>query len=552
MSLSHLMLLGIAGVPLLVAQVPASDQYCAACHDQPQKIAGTAHDSVPCLTCHPKHDQFPHPSGIPKPECAACHAEEATREGLGVHGRARAAGNLAAPTCTVCHGGPHELKIPGTAAFRASIPETCGMCHSAIYAQYRQSVHGQALAKGILAAPVCSTCHGEHEIIPPASPASPVHPSHIPETCGRCHANVELDRRYDLPPQAVVSYEESYHGLALKAGRQTVANCASCHGVHNILPSSDPRSTINPKNLPKTCGKCHPGAGTRFAIGPMHWTAGRGEPGPVQWVRDAYGILIPLLIGLMFLHQFGDWARKIGEVSLRSGTAILSARISGAERAAGRNPSSFRMYRAERIQHVILMSCFAVLVWTGFALKYSDQWWAWPLISWERVSGWPVRGVIHRTAGAMLIALSVGHVITLIKDRKLRRHWAELRPVHGDVMEGVRNFLYVLRLTGARPRLSPHSYVEKAEYWAVVWGTAVMAATGVLLWANTLVLTYLPKIVLDVCTAIHFYEALLATLAILVWHFYTVIFDPEVYPMDPAWLTGYSTRKRDADEKTRG
>jgi cytochrome b subunit of formate dehydrogenase len=85
--------------------------------------------------------------------------------------------------------------------------------------------------------------------------------------------------------------------------------------------------------------------------------------------------------------------------------------------------------------------------------------------------------------------------------------------------------------------------MEKAEYWALVWGGAVMAITGVALWATNWMLAWLPKSVLDFATAVHFYEAVLATLAVFVWHFYAVIFDPDVYPMDTAWLTGRSSRK---------
>ena len=81
-----------------------------------------------------------------------------------------------------------------------------------------------------------------------------------------------------------------------------------------------------------------------------------------------------------------------------------------------------------------------------------------------------------------------------------------------------------------------------AEYWALVWGTAVMAATGVLLWFNNWTLNLLPKLWLDVARSVHYYEAVLATAAILIWHMYSVIFDPEVYPMDQAWWSGYSPR----------
>ena len=98
-----------------------------------------------------------------------------------------------------------------------------------------------------------------------------------------------------------------------------------------------------------------------------------------------------------------------------------------------------------------------------------------------------------------------------------------------------------------RPRVSPHSYIEKLEYWAMAWGTVVMSITGVMLWANNLTLRFLPKVVLDVATSVHFYEALLAALAILVWHFYSVIFDPDVYPLETAFLTGVSVKEEEAE-----
>ena len=145
-----------------------------------------------------------------------------------------------------------------------------------------------------------------------------------------------------------------------------------------------------------------------------------------------------------------------------------------------------------------------------------------------------------------MIGASLVHIVALAASRRLRGHWMEMWPRVGDAREGLLNFAWLLGLRGQKPKLSAHSYVEKAEYWAVIWGTAVMGLTGVLLWAVNYTLAWLPKSWLDVATAIHFYEAVLATLSILVWHFYFVIFDPEVYPMDTAWLTGFSPRKRDS------
>ena len=94
------------------------------------------------------------------------------------------------------------------------------------------------------------------------------------------------------------------------------------------------------------------------------------------------------------------------------------------------------------------------------------------------------------------------------------------------------------------PARASHSYIEKAEYWAVVWGGVLMIVTGALLWANNFALAWLPKAWLDVATSVHWYEAILAVSAIVVWHFYAVIFDPDVYPLDTAFLTGRSARPK--------
>jgi len=535
-------LCGLAWIACSMLFLPAAAAQtldCAQCHEQPHMIVGSAHASVGCLTCHPGHNVFPHPEGIPKPKCADCHQDVAAQNRLGIHGRARAQGNLKAPDCSGCHGDIHQVQRTGTEAFRKSIPGICGRCHNQIYAQYHQSVHGQAVAAGIVAAPVCSTCHGEHQIQPPTMATSPVNPIHIPETCGRCHGNVALAREFDLPTNVVVSYEASFHGLALRAGQQTVANCATCHGVHEILPPSDPRSTINPKNLPRTCGKCHPGAGTRFAIGRIHWSS-RSEPAVMRWVRISYVTLILLVVGLMALHNFGDWVRKLLQTRLR-------IRREGAGRGRFAHVSaSMRMYWFERIEHGLLVVSFAILVWSGFALRYPNQWWAAPLLAWE--AGWAVRGAVHRIAGVILMVLAVAHVVSLIANRKLRLHWKGLAPMASDVRQAAAAFAYNLGLRKQRPALASHSYIEKVEYWAVLWGVMVMALTGVLLWAHTYIVAWVPRIVLNVAGSIHFYEAVLATLAIVVWHFYRVIFDPDVYPVDPSWLTGYSVREYPDEE----
>jgi formate dehydrogenase gamma subunit len=519
----------------VAAQNPANE-VCASCHDKGQKMAGTVHASLACSQCHPKHEEYPHPANIAKPACASCHVAAGADYAKGVHGLAVASGNQGAPDCSTCHGSAHEVVNPQSATFRKNVPDTCGMCHSDVADQYKASIHGQAIAKGEMNAAVCTDCHGEHLILPKKNVSSPVHSSNIRETCGQCHANVTLARRFGMPADRLTTFDASFHGLAAKGGSQTVANCASCHGIHNILPSSNPKSMINAKNLPQTCGKCHPGAGTRFRLGPIHLSEAQAPPA-MRWVRAFYLFVIPFTIGAMILHNLGDWIRKLIRF-YRTGPAARAMTPSG----------ELRMYPYERISHALLAASFIVLAWSGIALKFPDHWWAAPLMIGEPQM--QIRRNVHRIAAVVMIAVSFMHVFGLIFSRKLRQHWYEMIPRGRDVADAISAMAYNLGLRKDKPKLPHHGYIEKTEYWAVVWGTIVMVVTGVMLWANNWSLQWLPKSWLDIATTVHWYEAILATLAIVVWHFYSVIFDPDVYPMDTAWLTGKSPRRREPEEES--
>lgn len=536
---------------LLLAPVPpasaqgGANELCASCHDEiVKKVTPTAHGGVGCQGCHAKHEEYPHPAKVPKPACASCHTDESVAFTRSVHAEVAKAGNAAAPDCAVCHGGAHEIPRSDSADFRKSIVETCGMCHDKVAAEFNNSVHGHLVAQGSTKAAVCSDCHGEHAIQRPRNPTSAVNVRNIPETCGQCHAQLTLSSKFRMPLDRVQSFEESFHGLALKSGVLSVANCASCHGVHNILPSSNSKSSVHAKNLAATCGKCHPGTSGRYAIGPIHIVEGKTEPAPVRYARLFYLGVIPATLGLMLLHNFGDWIRKLFKLRFNGRRPYVEE---------GFISDEIRMHRPERWQHFLLLISFSTLTWTGFALVYPDHWWARPLLFWE--NQWPVRGTVHRISAVVMIAVSIAHVISLITSGRLRKHWYTLFPKVRDIREAGQMMAYNLGLRKVRPVLSSHSYIEKAEYWAVVWGTLVMVLTGLLLWFSTWTMGWAPKWVLDLATAMHFYEAVLAALAILIWHIYYVVFDPDVYPMDPAWLTGKSTRirrRRHGDEEDAG
>jgi len=340
-------------------------------------------------------------------------------------------------------------------------------------------------------------------------------------TCGRCHQDERLAARYNLPTDRVPSYADSYHGLALRGGSQSVANCASCHGIHNIFPSTDPRSTVNVTNLPKTCGACHHGAGQHFAIGPVHvQTASGPAHAVVRGIRWTYWVLIPLTLGFMILHNLVDFFAKLVRPRRRHETG----------------QQVVRMNHYFRIAHGGVILSFPALVVTGFALKYPETWWAQPLLLWE--GHFAFRGVLHRAAATILIASVIYHIIHLAVNRRDRVFLRAMVPQAKELTDLVQVFSYNLGLTKTEPQFGKFNYAEKVEYWAFLWGTVMMTASGCLLWFNDFTLRHFPKWVSDAATAVHYYEALLASFSILLWHFYMVIFDPIVYPMDTAWLTG--------------
>ncbi|MHB0913712.1 MAG: cytochrome c3 family protein [Armatimonadota bacterium] len=211
---------------------------------------------------------------------------------------------VAAAVCTDCHG-VHDIQaaaVPTSSANKAHVPATCGKCHAKIRSVYEKSVHGSALARGVKEAPVCTDCHGEHGIRPISAAASSVSSAHVVATCSKCHENALIQRKYGLPAHRLATYMASYHGIANKYGQTTVANCATCHGDHNILPSSNPQSPVNKANLPKTCGGCHPGASANFAVGTIHVFPTKDGDVIVYWVRLAYRVFVAGLIGSFCMY----------------------------------------------------------------------------------------------------------------------------------------------------------------------------------------------------------------------------------------------------------
>jgi formate dehydrogenase gamma subunit len=579
---------------------------CLGCHNDASLVNGkqvhgdafkaSIHGSMfSCVDCHTSVKTLPHDSGLAKPTCVTCHADEQKMYSDGVHGKALAAGNTKAANCESCHGNIHEILpasdpnsrsakvnvpkmcgqchaqampgMPGKQAlayqesvhgklvaagndkaavcsdchgahdirragdftspvFHANVPATCAKCHSGEAAAFAKSIHGKSLAGGNTHAPVCTDCHGVHTIKAAADSASAVSPKNQGEiACAQCHNNVKMTQEFGIPGGRTDSYNASYHGMANAVGSTRTASCSSCHGTHNILPKSDPASTVNPANLVKTCGQCHPGANANFAKGQIHLdpqAIAKADFGAKanNYVRSIYILLIVGTIGFMFLHNLMIFVRK-----------LLDRRKGGGHHASGPRVV-VRLTKNQRIQHFLLLVSFITLVITGFALKFPDA--ATRFIFVNELG----RSYVHRFAGTLLVAVGFYHVFYVLFTREGRSFVLAMLPELKDATDIVDVFAYYLGFSSKKPQFKRFNYAEKMEYWALVWGTFVMALTGLMAWFKIISSDAVPRWVIEVAITIHFYEAILATLAIIVWHFYQVMIDPDTYPLNFAFLDG--------------
>ena len=273
-----------------------TEKYCLSCHGDPklsmtlpsgeklslfvsQDVIGSSVHSpmgIECEACHTNISTYPHPklefqnrrelSRSYYLACQNCHPGNYQKAQDSIHAAAAVGGNPNAAICTDCHGS-HDVKKPDQP--RTKISTTCSKCHPDIVGQYKQSVHGSALInENNQDVPVCTDCHGVHNIQDPRTADFRVK---SPEMCARCHADKTLMDKYGLPSNVYNLYKTSWHGVDVsvyKSRWPTIwhdsAVCTDCHGIHDMLKTDNPDSKVNPKNLLATCQKCHPGAGPNW------------------------------------------------------------------------------------------------------------------------------------------------------------------------------------------------------------------------------------------------------------------------------------------------
>jgi len=552
---------------------------CADCHEdsaEEWQESVHAHDienatvAAGCADCHGSHDirdakdhhSTVYPLNIPS-TCESCHrpnppadhpapaGEKASEYEKSVHGEAlRKDGLIVSATCASCHGS-HDVRPPDeedAPTSRRNLPETCGSCHAGILDSYLEGVHGAAFVKGGEDVPVCNDCHREHAVRDPALADSSVSSSLVAETCARCHADDQLANRYGFMASRSLSWGRSYHGIASEYGEKQSANCASCHGFHNIFPSADSRSSVNPDNLDKTCGRCHARASAAFARIPVHSLVDR-DSNFIPWlVRQVYTALVVGLIGAFAVFVLVDLFGRF-RIRMRWGPPetdhVDPVEWHDEDLLVSPSETFERMGYTARLQHGVLLLSFLLLVVTGLPVFLHDSEWMHALLGIE--GGFRLRSKLHRVAALALIGLSVWHLAILAMVPGARRWFRRMLIGWQDMKDFAHDLLFSLGAAKRRPAMGHYGLVEKLEYGAVLWGNLVMIVTGTILWRPDWFLGWAPLWTFEVCRIIHGFEATLAFLAIIIWHMYHVHLRPDVFPMSWAWLTGRISRSEMRD-----
>jgi hypothetical protein len=303
---------------------------CLGCHGASAEARGTvavdadelyasAHRTLTCVDCHTDLDTVPHPAELQAVSCSHCHGHTAVREVAGPaaeslisrHEAARERGAEGLPTCTDCHGS-HDVDAATapSASGAARMVAQCAGCHPAIAEEFEGSVHGQALLEGAADAPNCGSCHPEHPK-PNGDRVRGVREAGVVATCVSCHEDPGLQEVYALPADRLSSFLGSYHGAAVQLGDTRTADCASCHGNHHILKSTDPDSSVHPQNLQQTCGECHPGVGAMVARGKVHVLPSPESDSLLYYINLGFKwftfAIIGALVGHIALELFGRW-----------------------------------------------------------------------------------------------------------------------------------------------------------------------------------------------------------------------------------------------------
>jgi hypothetical protein len=526
---------------------------CLGCHGDKISatlMANSVHGKNGCTSCHVEIVELAkHMKGeikVGKVQCVRCHKKEAAEHAGSIH-------TEKGVKCANCHTDIHSHTSWNKDKRR--VLAICIKCHKDERG-FSQSVHGKAVLAGNQDSAACNDCHGLHEIKALGDPSSHTNREFHTKVCLRCHADEKLVERNKISKVAVESYMASYHGKNYRLGYpEKVAGCADCHTAHQILPSKDPNSSVNPNNLVKTCTHCHKKGTVLFTKFYAHGEHNDRERYPILFYT--FLAMTGLLVGtfaVFWLHTLLWMIRGFVE-NREKATALEEGHI------LHQVPEGHKQYRRFQRRHVfmhlLVIISFLGLAMTGLPLKFSDQAWAKVLMGFY--GGAPNAALIHRCCAGitfvyfvMAIALSI-HFLFIRKDLKgnpLQRLFGpdslcpNLRDI-SDVVGMVRWFFF----KGPKPTFERWTYWEKFDFIAVFWGMFAIGGSGLMLWFPEFFGSFLPGWAFNVATIIHSDEALLATGFIFTVHFFNTHGRPEKFPMDFVIFNGQMSKHEFVEER---
>ena len=549
-----LLLLLVVTQPAAASQGLAIDPAtCLGCHGDKISapvMAESVHGRNGCSSCHVEIvDLAKHMKGevkIGKVQCVRCHKKEAAEHAKSIHMQKGV-------TCANCHTDIHSHTSWNKDKRR--VLAICITCHKDEKG-FIQSVHGKGVIAGNQDSAACNDCHGLHEIKALGSTASHENREFHTKVCLRCHADEKLVERNKISKVAVESYLASYHGKNYRLGYpEKVAGCADCHTAHQILPSKDPNSSVNPKNLVKTCTACHKHGSELFTKFYAHGEHNDRENYPILYYTflSMTGLLVSTF-AVFWLHTL-LWMIR-GFVENREIAAALEE--GHILHVVPEGHSQYKRFKRVHVfMHLLVIISFLGLSLTGLPLKFSDQGWAKILMGFY--GGAPNAALIHRCCAgitfvyfAMAISMSI-HFLFIRKDLKgnpLQRLFGpeslcpNLRDIT-DVVGMVRWFFF----KGTKPTFERWTYWEKFDFIAVFWGMFAIGGSGLMLWFPEFFGSFLPGWAFNVATIIHSDEALLATGFIFTVHFFNTHGRPEKFPMDFVIFNGQMSKHEFIEER---
>ena len=578
-------ILALAIASFSVSEALGQESDCAECHED-VAFTSTAHPDLVCSDCH-TNVTAGHKGADLEPltedmSCGECHGSVQRAIKRSAHGKGNA-------TCIECHGAPHEIHQAGDLASAVSSVnqiKQCGACHDdppELVDGYLTSEHGKALLlSGLINAPSCSSCHGDHQILATDKDRAATSHTHSPEMCGECHqlllnewqdnsahglawrageegpvcVDCHSSHQIGDPTTAasrlasadncggcheayLTSFRDSFHGKADELGMSGGAICSDCHTPHSNRAADHPESSVHADNVLQTCSNCHENVTAAFATFDPHNDP--TNPDDIFAVYIVWVFMTSLLVGVFAFFGVHDalWLQ-------RSLVGVLRGEFD--EERYGNSGKYIQRFRRKNMRmHVVIITTFMLLALTGLPLKFHGAAWAQQLV--DILGGIDSTRFIHRVAAIGTFGYMLVHILDVLIRSVFRKErgmfWGpnSMTPQPKDLFDFIGNIRYFLYL-GERPPGDRWTYFEKFDYLAVFWGVMMIGISGLFLWFPDFFTSFLPGWTLNAAYVIHSDEALLATGFIFFFHFFHTHLRPESFPMDLVIFTGRMSLER--------